>query len=189
MRVKYAYSLKNDAEIAEFLGVSPSTIATWKSRNTFPFEILVAKCKDVDWNWLIFGSLFPAKSKTVTEGNIVEKVKDTEKNNTNSRIESVLTYLEPLSFPGSAREMVESYVTREGRIDWHSIPVNIQSKLKWKYERCRLDSEEAYKEYQRVSEKVYKTYERTLEQINLSFYRYFLNLMEEGTKSVGEMSS
>lgn len=54
-RLKSAYCLKSDATLSRFLGIAPTTLASWKKRNTFDFDIIYSKCEDIDWNYLIYG--------------------------------------------------------------------------------------------------------------------------------------
>ena len=54
-RIKQFYSLKGNAELSRFLGVSPNTITNWYSRKTFDIDILYTKCVDIDFNWLFTG--------------------------------------------------------------------------------------------------------------------------------------
>lgn len=51
--IKSYFNFKNDAEFARFLGIKPQTLSTWHSRNTFDTELLYAKCKVIDANWLL----------------------------------------------------------------------------------------------------------------------------------------
>ena len=50
-----AYLDMNNKEFAEFLGVKPSTISTWKSRNTIDYDLVFAKCNFVNAAWLLTG--------------------------------------------------------------------------------------------------------------------------------------
>ena len=43
------------SRFAKRLGVSPSTISTWMSRNTIDYDLIFAKCKDVSPGWLLTG--------------------------------------------------------------------------------------------------------------------------------------
>lgn len=54
-RIKYAYRLRTDTELANYLGVSQSTIPTWKSRDTLNRELIIAKCDDINANWIFHG--------------------------------------------------------------------------------------------------------------------------------------
>lgn len=43
------------SRFAKRLGVSPSTISTWMSRNTIDYDLIFAKCKGVSPGWLLTG--------------------------------------------------------------------------------------------------------------------------------------
>lgn len=49
------YSNGNKALFARRLGISPKTISTWLSRNTFDVELIRQKCPDVSSDWLLTG--------------------------------------------------------------------------------------------------------------------------------------
>lgn len=53
--IKSYYNFKTNVEFAGFLGIAPTTLSSWYSRNTFDYELLYAKCEDIDGNWLITG--------------------------------------------------------------------------------------------------------------------------------------
>jgi phage repressor protein C with HTH and peptisase S24 domain len=53
--IKTHYSFKSNAEFAAFLGIAPQTLSSWYSRNSIDYELLYAKCVDVDANWLLTG--------------------------------------------------------------------------------------------------------------------------------------
>lgn len=53
-RVKAAYNMSTDAELAEFFEVVPSTITGWKRRNTLDFKLLFKKCTDLSADWIIY---------------------------------------------------------------------------------------------------------------------------------------
>ncbi|MDR0937958.1 MAG: helix-turn-helix domain containing protein [Mediterranea sp.] len=54
-RIKAYYSLKSNAKLAAFLGVAPTTVSSWYSRDTFDLDILYAKCVDLSFDWLLAG--------------------------------------------------------------------------------------------------------------------------------------
>lgn len=54
-RIKNAYSITQDIKLADFLGISPSTLSTWRSRNTLDYKLIFAKCKDLSADHLIHG--------------------------------------------------------------------------------------------------------------------------------------
>ena len=45
----------NKSKFALMLGVTPQTINTWESRNTFDAELIYAKCECVSGDWLLTG--------------------------------------------------------------------------------------------------------------------------------------
>lgn len=49
-RLKQSCSIKTDLECAQFLGVHPSTLSNWKTRNTIQYSILVKKCSEKGLN-------------------------------------------------------------------------------------------------------------------------------------------
>ena len=46
----------NASQFANLLGVSPSTISTWKARNTIDYDLIFAKCENLSASWLLSGS-------------------------------------------------------------------------------------------------------------------------------------
>lgn len=49
------YTNGNKSQFAKMLGITPQTINTWISRNTFNAELIYAKAKAVSANWLLTG--------------------------------------------------------------------------------------------------------------------------------------
>ena len=54
-RLKVAYNFKSDSQLSKFLGVKPNTISTWRERNSINFKLILAKCDDLNLNWLFTG--------------------------------------------------------------------------------------------------------------------------------------
>ncbi|MCL4639383.1 MAG: helix-turn-helix domain containing protein [Olivibacter sp.] len=54
-RIKFAYGIKSDLKLAEFLGIPPTTLSSWKRRNTIDFDLLYSKLVDISWDHLIYG--------------------------------------------------------------------------------------------------------------------------------------
>ena len=54
-RIKELYQLKNNAKLASFLGIPPTTLSSWYSRNTLDLDIIYEKCVEIDWQWLLTG--------------------------------------------------------------------------------------------------------------------------------------
>ena len=68
-RIKKAHNLKNDAMLAKFLGIKPSTLSGWYSRNTIDFDLMFEKCKQINFDWLLTGrgEMIPNSSKNDEE--------------------------------------------------------------------------------------------------------------------------
>jgi hypothetical protein len=53
--IKSYLGYKTDTELADFLGTTQSNIATWKKRQSINYDLIIAKCPNIDANWLITG--------------------------------------------------------------------------------------------------------------------------------------
>lgn len=51
--LKVHYNFKSDREFAKFLEIAPTTMSSWYSRGSINWDVLFAKCVDVDFNKLI----------------------------------------------------------------------------------------------------------------------------------------
>lgn len=49
------FGKENNSEFARYLGVSPQTISSWLSRNTFDIDLVYAKCSNISADWLLGG--------------------------------------------------------------------------------------------------------------------------------------
>lgn len=54
-RIKKHYNFTTDIELADFLGISKSTLSNWYKRNSIDYDLLFSKCELVDKNWLLTG--------------------------------------------------------------------------------------------------------------------------------------
>lgn len=54
-RVRNAYKLDSDAELARFLNVTTGTVSTWRKRDSMKLYDVLANVSDVNLNWLIYG--------------------------------------------------------------------------------------------------------------------------------------
>lgn len=54
-RIKEAYNLKTDAEVAKFLEIKPSTLSMQKNRGRLNLIRILEKCSDLNKNWLLDG--------------------------------------------------------------------------------------------------------------------------------------
>ncbi len=55
-RLKSAFNLSGNSELARFLGVAPNTITNWYNRNSIDFDIILPKCENLNLNWLFTGT-------------------------------------------------------------------------------------------------------------------------------------
>lgn len=62
-RAKLALGFTKDVELAEYLGVSRSTLSNWCARNAIDFPLLLEKLANVDYNWLLLGKGSPARQR------------------------------------------------------------------------------------------------------------------------------
>ena len=49
------YSDGKPSVFAKYIGVAPSTISSWLSRNTLDYDLIFAKCENISSNWLLTG--------------------------------------------------------------------------------------------------------------------------------------
>lgn len=49
------YSNGKPSTFAKYIGVAPSTISTWLARDTFDYDLLFAKCEELNAEWLLTG--------------------------------------------------------------------------------------------------------------------------------------
>lgn len=57
------YSGGKPSVFAKFLGVAPSTISSWLTRDTFDYDLIFAKCENISPEWLLTGRGEMIKSK------------------------------------------------------------------------------------------------------------------------------
>ena len=48
------YQLDKKGELAEKLGIKPSVLSNWITRNTIDWNIIFTKCEEINLNWLIY---------------------------------------------------------------------------------------------------------------------------------------
>ncbi len=54
-RLKIICDIRTDYALAKHLGTSQSTISSWRSRNSFDLNLIIAKCEVTDYNFLFTG--------------------------------------------------------------------------------------------------------------------------------------
>lgn len=68
-RIKSAYGLKTDIDLANLLKITPQAIATSIARDSINWERIFTECKDISVDWLLtgngkmFGVNFPPKNQ------------------------------------------------------------------------------------------------------------------------------
>lgn len=56
-RLKTAKEYHSDVQLASFLKKDPSTISTWRKRDSIDYSVILAKCHDINANYLFYGEL------------------------------------------------------------------------------------------------------------------------------------
>ena len=54
-RLKAAYNIKKNTELAAFLGISKPTLSNWGSRNSIDYDLVFSKCENINLDWLLTG--------------------------------------------------------------------------------------------------------------------------------------
>lgn len=62
-RIKEYFGLKTNAKLATFLGIAPTTLSSWYSRETFDLDVIYSKCVDVNLDWLLTGRTSMVQNK------------------------------------------------------------------------------------------------------------------------------
>ncbi|MCH2451513.1 MAG: helix-turn-helix domain containing protein [Gracilimonas sp.] len=105
-RLKKAYGLKYDTEIADFLGKDPSTISTWRRRGTVDYTTIFSKCHDINANYIIYGEMPIKKSALSIESHSL--VNEPKKG---YRIKNIIESIEALSInPEEKMELLKMYL-------------------------------------------------------------------------------
>lgn len=54
-RLKEAYNIQKDIDLAELLGISKSTLSNWVSRDSLDYDKVFSKCEHINIDWLLTG--------------------------------------------------------------------------------------------------------------------------------------
>ena len=54
-RLKEAYNIQKDTELASLLGISKSTLSNWVSRDSLDYDKVFSKCEHLNLDWLLTG--------------------------------------------------------------------------------------------------------------------------------------
>lgn len=57
--IKRQKGITSDAELARLFGVKPPTVTTWRTRNSVPYDAIVALCEreGLDLSWILTGQV------------------------------------------------------------------------------------------------------------------------------------
>ena len=47
--------LKSDKNLSDFLGIKPTTLSSWRTRDTLDYDLIFTKCVDISIDWLVTG--------------------------------------------------------------------------------------------------------------------------------------
>lgn len=75
-RLKKAKNFKSDTELANYLGISKSTLSNWYSRNSIDYDLLFSKCEQINSNWLLTG-----EGDVFKNDNVVKEIKESYSTN------------------------------------------------------------------------------------------------------------
>ena len=63
-RLKEAYNIQKDTDLATLLGISKSTLSNWMSRDTIDYDRVFSKCEHINIDWLLTGHGSMQKEET-----------------------------------------------------------------------------------------------------------------------------
>lgn len=76
LRLKKALDIATDIELANYLGISKSTLSNWKARNTLDLPLLFSVCEQISIDWLLTGKGSMLKNSTPKSTEVVVKKVD-----------------------------------------------------------------------------------------------------------------
>jgi hypothetical protein len=65
--IKEHLNIGSNKDFAMYLGIKPTTLSMWYSRNTFDIELIFTKCEFLNSEWLLTGKGFMLKQKSGSE--------------------------------------------------------------------------------------------------------------------------
>lgn len=90
-RLKQHYGLSTNTELANKLGVAQNTISGWIKRNSIDYDLIISKCEDVDFNWLLSGVTTTHKQyRSISD---IEDDKRLSKFTSSKKVEPISQYL------------------------------------------------------------------------------------------------
>lgn len=76
LRLKKALNISTDIELANYLGISKSTLSNWKARNTLDLPLLFSLCEQISIDWLLTGKGAMLKNSTPKSPEVLIKKVD-----------------------------------------------------------------------------------------------------------------
>lgn len=76
LRLKKALNISTDIELANYLGISKSTLSNWKARNTLDLPLLFSLCEQISIDWLLTGKGEMLKNSTPKSPEVLIKKVD-----------------------------------------------------------------------------------------------------------------
>lgn len=124
-RAKAILNFKTDAEFADYLGISRSTLCNWCTRNSIDFPLLLEKMKDVDYNWLLVGKGSPVhQSKFCDSGLVKGEVEILHNPKTSDRLDDRSVTLYDISAAANLKTLLTNkHQYAVGQIQIPSIPL------------------------------------------------------------------
>jgi len=74
-RIKEFYGFRNNAELARFFDVAPSTVSNWYTRESIDYDLIFTKCKGINYDWLLKGVGIDKNTVVVKEHEVEYQVK------------------------------------------------------------------------------------------------------------------
>lgn len=76
-RLKEVKNFQTDAQLAEFLGVSPATLCNWKARNTVDYDLIFDKYSPNELYYCILGSVnIPSTQNEKAENELLDSFRE-----------------------------------------------------------------------------------------------------------------
>ena len=79
LRLKKALNISTDIELANYLGISKSTLSNWKARNTLDLPLLFSLCEQISIDWLLTGKGEMLKNSTPKSPEVLIKKVDSNR--------------------------------------------------------------------------------------------------------------
>lgn len=79
LRLKKALNISADIELANYLGISKSTLSNWKARNTLDLPLLFSLCEQISIDWLLTGKGEMLKNSTPKSPEVLIKKVDSNR--------------------------------------------------------------------------------------------------------------